>query len=38
MKILLATPLYPPEIGGPATYTKELAEQLKNKHNLKKRA
>lgn len=35
MKILLATPLYPPEIGGPATYTKELAEQLKNKHNLK---
>ncbi|MBI2627911.1 MAG: glycosyltransferase family 4 protein [Candidatus Niyogibacteria bacterium] len=35
MKILLATPLYPPEIGGPATYTKELAEQLKNKHHLK---
>jgi glycosyltransferase involved in cell wall biosynthesis len=35
MKILLATPLYPPEIGGPATYTKELAEQLKDKHNLK---
>lgn len=35
MKILLATPLYPPEIGGPATYIKELAEQLRNKHNLK---
>jgi len=35
MKILLATPLFPPEIGGPATYTKELAEQLKNKHHLK---
>lgn len=28
MKIILATPLYPPEIGGPATYTKELAERL----------
>jgi glycosyltransferase involved in cell wall biosynthesis len=28
MKIVLATPLYPPEIGGPATYTKELAERL----------
>src|SRR3569623_1613172 len=25
MKIVLATPIYPPEIGGPATYTKELA-------------
>lgn len=35
MKILLATPLYPPEIGGPATYTKELTEQLKDKYNLK---
>lgn len=29
-KILLATPIYPPEIGGPATYTKELIEKLKN--------
>lgn len=24
MKIVIATPLYPPEIGGPATYAKEL--------------
>src|SRR6185503_3676248 len=28
MRIVLATPLYPPEIGGPATYTKELATRL----------
>jgi glycosyltransferase involved in cell wall biosynthesis len=28
MKILLATPLYPPEIGGPATYAKLLVEEL----------
>ena len=28
MKILLATPLYPPEIGGPSTYTKMLEENL----------
>lgn len=28
MRILLATPIYPPEIGGPATYTKELASRL----------
>jgi glycosyltransferase involved in cell wall biosynthesis len=28
MKILLATPLYPPEIGGPATYAKLLEEEL----------
>ena len=28
MKIVLATPLYPPEIGGPATYTKELESEL----------
>lgn len=28
MKILIATPLYPPEIGGPATYTKFLEENL----------
>ncbi len=27
-KVLLATPLYPPEIGGPATYTKELSARL----------
>src|SRR3569832_25851 len=28
MRIVLATPIYPPEIGGPATYTKELATRL----------
>ncbi|HVW82859.1 MAG TPA: glycosyltransferase family 4 protein [Candidatus Paceibacterota bacterium] len=28
MKLVLATPLYPPEIGGPATYAKELVEGL----------
>ncbi|MDQ5955541.1 MAG: hypothetical protein QG621_544 [Patescibacteria group bacterium] len=28
MKVLLATGLYPPEIGGPATYTKQLEEEL----------
>lgn len=34
MKIVLATPLYPPEIGGPATYIKELAYKLKNEHDV----
>ncbi len=29
MRILLATPIYPPEIGGPAQYVKNLAERLK---------
>ena len=28
MKLVIATPLYPPEIGGPATYTKLLEEGL----------
>ena len=28
MKLLIATPLYPPEIGGPATYVKLLEEGL----------
>ncbi|HUQ30345.1 MAG TPA: glycosyltransferase family 4 protein [Candidatus Paceibacterota bacterium] len=28
MKLVLATPLYPPEIGGPATYAKVLEEGL----------
>ncbi len=28
MKILLATGIYPPDIGGPATYVKHLAEEL----------
>ncbi|MBI4692186.1 MAG: glycosyltransferase family 4 protein [Candidatus Terrybacteria bacterium] len=34
MKIILATPLYPPEIGGPATYVKELCEQISGKHKI----
>lgn len=34
MKILLATPIYPPEIGGPATYIKELCERLHTKHEI----
>ena len=28
MRIVIATPLYPPEIGGPATYAKILVEEL----------
>jgi glycosyltransferase involved in cell wall biosynthesis len=28
MRLLIATPLYPPELGGPATYTKVLEEGL----------
>ncbi len=28
MKILIATPLFPPDIGGPATYAKLLSEEL----------
>lgn len=28
MRILIVTPLYPPEVGGPATYTKLLEEEL----------
>lgn len=31
MKLLIATPLYPPEIGGPATYAKLLEEGLPGK-------
>jgi glycosyltransferase involved in cell wall biosynthesis len=34
MRILLATPLYPPEIGGPATYTRELAQRLCLEHEI----
>lgn len=34
MRILLATPLYPPEIGGPATYIKELSERLRDAHEI----
>jgi glycosyltransferase involved in cell wall biosynthesis len=32
MKIIVATPIYPPEIGGPATYTKELCERIYTDH------
>ncbi len=28
MKILLATGIYPPDIGGPATYVRHLAQEL----------
>ena len=31
MKILIATPLYPPDIGGPATYSKILYDELPKK-------
>ncbi|MCP6718832.1 MAG: glycosyltransferase family 4 protein [Patescibacteria group bacterium] len=31
MKILLATPTYPPEIGGPSQYAKNLAEKLRER-------
>jgi glycosyltransferase involved in cell wall biosynthesis len=30
MRILIATPLYPPAVGGPATYVRGLEEALKN--------
>ena len=33
MKIVIATPLYPPEIGGPATYAKNLEEGLSEQGN-----
>jgi glycosyltransferase involved in cell wall biosynthesis len=32
MKLVLATPLYPPEPGGPATYARTLVEGLPQKH------
>ncbi len=34
MKILIATPIYPPEVGGPATYTKELCDRLPQEHTV----
>lgn len=34
MKILIATPIYPPEIGGPAIYTKELVERWHKEHTV----
>ncbi len=34
MKIVIATPIYPPEIGGPATYTKEICAHIADKHEI----
>ncbi|OGY18523.1 MAG: hypothetical protein A2900_03315 [Candidatus Chisholmbacteria bacterium RIFCSPLOWO2_01_FULL_50_28] len=34
MKILIVTPIFPPQIGGPATYTFDLAKRLAGKHEL----
>lgn len=34
MRIILATPLYPPEIEDLSVYVKDLAEQLKNQHQI----
>ncbi len=34
MRILIATPIYPPEIGGPATYVKELCDRLGKTHDI----
>jgi len=31
MKILIATGIYPPDIGGPAKYAKSLAEELESR-------
>jgi len=34
MNILIVTPIFPPQIGGPATYVWELVKRLKKKHNI----
>ncbi len=34
MRILITTPIWPPETGGPATYTKELAQRLKSRYQI----
>ncbi len=34
MKIIFATPLYPPEIEDPATYVKELAKRMRGMHEI----
>ena len=34
MKIVLATPLYPPDIADPAPYVKELAKRLSSRHEI----
>lgn len=34
MKIILVTPLYPPDIAEPSSYVKELASRLKTEHEI----
>lgn len=34
MKIVLATPLYPPDIAAPALYVKELAKRIATLHDV----
>lgn len=34
MKVLIVTPLYPPDIAGPAPYVKELAKRLSPSHEV----
>ena len=34
MKLVLVTPLYPPDTGGPAPYMKELAKRLADRHDI----
>ncbi len=31
MKVLVSTPIFPPEIGGPATYTVEVSRRLQER-------
>lgn len=35
MKICIITPIFPPEIGGPAIYSYELAKRLKDRHSVR---
>lgn len=34
MRVVIATPLYPPDIAEPAPYVKELAKRLRNEHEV----
>ncbi|KKT75201.1 MAG: hypothetical protein UW70_C0037G0015 [Candidatus Peregrinibacteria bacterium GW2011_GWA2_44_7] len=34
MKLLITTPIFPPEIGGPATYVYELCRRWKGNHDI----
>jgi glycosyltransferase involved in cell wall biosynthesis len=34
MRVILATPIYPPEVGGPVTYIVELAQRLRGNHHI----